>query len=152
MNNYEIILSWHEVAMAAQIGMMRQLSSMKKGLVHSHGCEEIGWTNHIEGACGELALSKYLGVYWNGSVDSFKSSTDIPGYEVRTRSDHAYDLIVRDNDNDKLRYALVTGVSPRYLIRGWILGTDAKREKWSQGYGNRPPAFFVPQEYLSLKF
>lgn len=143
----QVTLNWYEAAMASDIGRMRQLSSVKSGLGDAHGFDGGGWTEHIEGACGELALAKHLGVYWDGSVNTFHRD-DLPGIQVRTRSRHDYDLIVRDADSDDDIFVLITGRCPTYTIRGWILGRDAKKWDFRVAHGNRPPAYFVPQGSL----
>lgn len=143
----EITLSWHEAAMASEIGRLRQLVSVKRGLLDQHGYSGDGWSEHIEGACGELAVAKALGRYWDGSVNTFEQP-DLPGLQVRTRSQPYYDLIVRPSDSDEDLYVLVTGRCPRYFVRGWVTGAEAKKEQWLQHHGNRPAAYFVPQSAL----
>lgn len=144
MSSDAVELSWHEVAMASEIGRLRQLSAVKNGLTDRHGYDGVGWTEHIEGACGEMAVAKALNIYWNGSVDTF-SAHDLPGLQVRTRSKHDYELIVRKGDSDEACWVLVTGKAPRYLVHGWIRGRDAKQAKWWEAHGGRPAAYFVPQ-------
>jgi hypothetical protein len=135
--------------MAAQIGVLRQLEAVRKGLPDRHGFDgDTGWTIHIEGAAGEIAAAKALGLYWGGTVNTFKTEGDVGNIEVRTRSKPHYDLLVRDNDKNESVFVLVTGKSPKYNVVGWILGKDAKKTEWYADYGNRPPAYFVPQNCL----
>jgi len=142
-----VTLTWYEAAMASEIGRLRQLSSIKRQSPDAHGFEGVGWNEHIEGACGELAVAKLLGVYWDGSVDTF-ARNDLPGLQVRTRSSHGWDLIVRQDDADATRWVLVTGRCPTFLVRGWIFGHEAKRPQWLRTHGDRPGAYFVPKEHL----
>jgi hypothetical protein len=59
-------------------------------------------------------------------------------------------LIVRDHDKDDRRYWLVVGGYGAYRIVGWMLGGDAKNEKYKTFHGNdRPPAYFVPPRDLN---
>lgn len=134
--------------MASEIGRLRQLSSVRHGRKDQHGFKGEGWNEHIEGACGELAVAKALNLYWNGSIDTFKEN-DLPGLQIRTRSKHDYDLIVRPDDSNESKWVLVTGRCPEYDVRGWIQGIDAKKPEWQQTYGNRPAAFFVPAAALN---
>lgn len=143
----EVHLSWHESAMASEVGRLRQLAAIKSGLLDRHGYAGQGWSEHIEGAIGELVVAKVLGIYWDGSVNTF-SRSDLPGVEVRTRSEPYYDLIVRENDKDDAVFVLVTGKCPSYVVRGWLKGREAKQQQWLKNHGGRPPAFFVPQEAL----
>ena len=34
------------------------------------------------------------------------------------------------------------------IIHGWIIAKDAKNQKFSKNYGDRPSAYFVTKEYL----
>jgi len=144
----KIRLEWHEILMASEIGRFRQLAAMKKGLDDKHGFAGEGWSEHVEGACGELAVARFLGIYWDGGINTFKKP-DLPGLQVRTRSRDSYDLIVRPGDSDLDRFVLVTGRCPEYQIRGWITGSNAKKSDYLQVYGGRPAAYFVPASALS---
>ncbi len=143
----EVTLSWHEAAMGNCIGSLRQLSAVKAGKHDCHGYDGEGWSEHIEGACGEIAVAKLLGIFWDGSVNAWKAS-DLPGLQVRTRSRHDYDLIVRPSDDDHASWVLVTGRCPHYRVHGWITGAAAKRPEFLKNYGGRPAAYFVPASEL----
>lgn len=143
----KVTLTWYEVAMASHVGWMRQLKAMTAGKVDRHGYDGAGWSEHCEGACGEMALAKGLRIYWDGSVDTW-AAHDLPGLQVRTRSKHDYELIVRPVDADDSPWVLVTGKAPSYWVRGWMLGSEAKRPEWMQSHGGRPAAYFVPHSAL----
>ncbi|NBW09696.1 MAG: hypothetical protein EBR82_16900 [Caulobacteraceae bacterium] len=142
-----IELAWYEVHMATSVANLRQIMALRDGRQDAHGFAGDPWRVHMEGACGEMALAKFLGVYWSGSVDAFRLP-DVGSLQVRTRSSHEYDLIVRHADSDESRYVLITGQAPRYVIHGWMLGKDAKQSHYYKTYGDRPGAFFVPQSDL----
>jgi hypothetical protein len=96
-----------------------------------------------------MAVAKALNVYFPSSVNTFKNGSDLfHGIEIRTRSKEHYELIVRPDDNMESRFVLVTGCAPVFNVRGWIVGVDARREEWWNEYGERPGAWFVPQESL----
>jgi hypothetical protein len=141
----KIHLTWFEVAMAANVGVMRQLAALRAGRPDRHGYQGLGWTEHCEGACGELVVAKALGTYWSGSVNTFKVPDLGGNLQVRTRSEDNYELIVRINDSNDDRFVLVTGRAPIFHVRGWISGGAAKREEWLQTHAGRPAAYFVPQ-------
>lgn len=146
----EIELVEHELEMAALVGVRRQIEALTRRLPDQHGYDGAdGWTVHIEGACGEVAVAKVLKRYWNGSVNSFKTGGDVGEVQVRTRSKHCYDLIVRAGDRDDDVFILVTGTAPIFRVHGWIYGWDAKRPEFVQTYGNRPGAYFVKSEHLN---
>lgn len=146
----EIMLSPLELSIAAYVGMVRQITSLKNGRLDQHGCEvDKGWQVHIEGACGERALAKALGIYDCISVNSF-SAPDVGGVQVRTRSKHEYELIVREGDAEDEMFVLLTGLNGRYKIRGGIVGRDARRPEWLKEHGAREAAYFVPQAALDM--
>lgn len=147
-NTNSVTLEWHEVAMASFVGWMRQIKALQAGKQDCHGYKGLGWSDHIEGACGEVAVAKTLGRYWDGSVNTFKAD-DLPGLQIRTRSQDDYQLIVRPKDGDEATFVHVTGRCPTYSVRGWIIGAEAKRPEWLQNYGGRPAAYFVPTAMLN---
>lgn len=150
MNDETVTLAPHELHMAAAVGLRRQVSAVAANRKDRHGLNpEDGWRVHIEGACGELAVAKYLGKYWDGSVDTFRSLPDLGNVEIRTRSRHDYELLIRPDDDPNKYYILVTGTAPCYRVRGYILGAAARQEQWVQRHGGRPPAWFVPHEALA---
>lgn len=137
----------HEMAAAAYVGVRRHLGAVTKGLQEKHGCDG-SWDHHILGAMGELALAKWLGVYWAGTVDVFKRVPDVAGVEVRTRPRHDYDLIIRDDDDEERVYVLVTGRGPEFRLRGWVKGLESRDLRWRKDHGGREDAWFVPQDAL----
>lgn len=141
-------LTPYELHLAASVGVRRQIEAMSAGRPDRHGHSGAGWNLHLEGACGELAVAKALGRYWDGSVNTFKKGGDVGAVQVRTRSKHEYELIVRQGDRDSDVFVLVTGVAPSYRVRGWLRGGDAKRPEWEKTHGDRPPAWFVPHAAL----
>jgi len=132
---------------AATIGVARNIEGITKGLKAAHGLQGSGWTEHIDGAMGEMAFAKAVGFYWDGSVNTFRLP-DVAGVQIRTRSAHNWDLIVRPGDADDEKFVLVTGRPPKFRVHGWIMGGDAKQEQWLKSYANRRPAYFVPQDAL----
>lgn len=147
-----VTLTDFELRMAAAVGVDRFLNAIQHGWRQRAGNADArgDWSQHIEGACGEVAVAKALGRYWNGSVGTFKDGGDV-GYrvQVRTRSRHDYDLIVRADDKDDDYFILVTGRAPAFVVRGYVLGHDAKREEWQRDHGGHGAAFFVPQTALT---
>ena len=145
----EIILTDFECDFASHVGRTRQLEAMNKGLKHSYGYEGSGWSNHIEGACGEMAVAKYLNRYWNGSVNTFKTGGDVGNVQVRMRRDHDHDLIIREADRDEDYFVLVTGQAPEFRIGGYILAKDAKAmTEYFKTFDKRPKAWFIPANKL----
>lgn len=147
----EIRLDGKELLMAANVGLARNHSSIVNNRKPSHGWKGPAWNIHIEGACAEMAVAKVMRCYWNGSIDTFKQQDllykDRP-IQVRSSTNPDSALIVRDDDYSAHCYILVTGEAPAFIIRGFILGDDAKQDKFRKSPLGRPPAYFVPQDQL----
>jgi hypothetical protein len=142
-------LTWHELTLAAHVGVRRHAEALRQQLPDAHGREgHDGWSDHIEGACGEMAAAKALGVYWTPTVNTFQIGGDVGELQVRTRSKSDYELLVRDADKTGSIFILVRGLAPVFDVVGWLRGGDAKRPEWRKGHGGRPPAYFVPDAAL----
>ena len=157
----KIELEWYEAEMAAKVGMARAFSSFRaKHDAHKYGLKEgeFGFFEmDIRGAAAECAVAKGLGLYWDGSVDTFHSKADIgDNIEVRSVKDTQRQLLVRPNDPTEGRiYVLVVdlwrmGTHPSYLIQGWLPGEECKQEKYSTDFGrkDRPPCYGIPSHEL----
>lgn len=146
-------ISPDEWKLCCQVGLDRSVSAIK-GKLKDNVSKKKDWLHeldiHIKGALGELAASKVLGVQWTGSVDTFKEGGDLAnGLEIRFRSNSEWDLILRDNDPSDRKYVLVRGMPPGAIeVAGWILGEDAKQQRWWKNHGNLRPAYFVPASEL----
>lgn len=138
-----------EMLLAATTGVHRNVAAIRRGLPDVAGHSGSGWDLHVEGACGEMAVAKHLGLFWNGSINTFRSGNDVGAWQVRTRSRADYDLVVRPNDKPENIFILVIGIAPVFDIIGWISGSDARRDEWKQTYGGRPEAWFVPQKNMN---
>jgi hypothetical protein len=141
-------LEWFEVSRAALVGVSRQVEAMRKGLKNTLEAND-EWSAHILGALGECAFAKATNRYWNGSVNTFTVGGDVGArMQIRTRSRHTYDLIVREKDDDNDCYVLVTGGPDNFQIHGWMLARDAKKQQYLANYGNYGQAYFVPKSAL----
>lgn len=141
-------LEWSEVWKACSVGCKRCVESIKNNLPNHAYKRDDDWSLDIEGAFGELALAKFLGVTWSEDVNTFKSKPDVENFEVRTTTYPTGSLIVRHRDSDDSVFVLVTSATPVYQIRGWISGKEAKQEKWLKNPGGRGAQYFVPQSNL----
>ena len=145
----EVHLDWHEVKMAADCGVLRNVRALAMGRRSKFEVTNMDkFDAHILGALGECAYAKATGSYWNASVDTFKGKGDVGDIEVRTRSRHDYELIVRDDDPDGRVFVLVTGGPMEFKIHGWMRSEDARRPEWRREHGGYPAAYFVPHEAL----
>lgn len=162
MKEYAVTLTEEEWKRAGRVGLDRNISSVLKGLTHRNGMDSAdAYRAHIEGACGELAVAKMLGMqdYWHGeeNIDTFRRKADVLGnIEVKTRSRHDYELLIRQYDMENLDgeklFVHVTGTAPNFMIRGWLSSatlTEDPTRWWKTIINNRPPAWFVPVLDLS---
>ena len=148
-NSLSVTLTPEEYEWAKSIGLKRNSEAKKQGRSDAHGLTGTsGEKQHIEGACGELAFAKWLGVVWPATVNTYQQGGDVGNIQVRTRSRLEYDLLVRKNDKDGALFILMQGQSPTFRVAGGLWGKQCKNEIWSKGYGGRPPAYFVPRSAL----
>jgi hypothetical protein len=146
-------LDTYELMQAAQVGSMRRISSLKSGLKdkpYTNGRFVPGWSTDIDGAASEMAVSKYLHLYWSGHVNNFAGDDVLGGRQVRSTTHEHGCLIVRPADPDDALFILVVASPPVYSIRGGILGRDAKVDQyWREGTNGEAGAWWVPQHALS---
>lgn len=141
-------LEWYEVSRGALVGVSRNVEAMRMGCQNRMPIKD-EWSIHVLGALGECAFAKATGRYWSGGVNTFKGEPDLMGgVEVRTRSKHEYDLIVRPDDSDDGLFVLVTGGPKDFVVHGWMRGADAKQDQYLANHGNHSPAYFVPKSAL----
>ena len=94
-------------------------------------------------------LCRLLGLICGAmSVNTSQTDYQIP-CQIKTRSEHWYDLMVRPNGKNDEVFIHVTGEPPHMVIRGWMIGRDAKQPQWMKYYGDRPGAWFVPENALN---
>jgi hypothetical protein len=137
-----------EMEIAAFVAAKRQVENLTKCRIDAYGApKDSGWSLHIEGAAGEMAVAKWSGRYWNGNLGDL-GADDVGRLQVRTRSRHDYELIIHPSDRDDRAFVLVTGLAPNFVLRGWIWGREAKREEWWRDPAGDRPAYFVPQSAL----
>jgi len=148
MMDKTITLTPYEIFIAAQAGVARTVENIRDGKKHNYGAQDKDtWQITIEGALGECALAKYLGVYWDGK--GIMRGPDVGDMDVRTAWRDNSHLLVHPNDSDDRKFWLLTGLNGKYVIRGWILGKDAKKQEyWKDMQGTNRPAYFVPQTAL----
>lgn len=152
-NCVKVELTKYEMEMACQVALRRQIDAEYAGMrdrVNSKTFSE-GLRAHVLGCMGEVAVAKYAGLYWNGSIGTFTSAADLGlRAEVRHRSLQSWDLIVRESDKDDSIYILSTGDSRNIVIHGGIQGKDAKQSKWLQTHGGKSAAYFIPSDQLPI--
>ncbi len=146
-------LSWFEVRRAFDVGVSRSLFAIKEGLQLEEGRTDLGIERHILGAVGEMALAKWLSVYWEPCIGGLDTAVgDVAGRHVKSVTRPGLSLIVREHDPDPMPYVQAVLALPTVTLTGWITGKDAKVEEfWRAEDAVRRihrAAFFVPTNRL----
>lgn len=147
MKKRTVKLTYAEMQLAGLAGIQRQIQNLKDRSKPAHGADDQNdWQKHIEGCLGEMALAKYLGVYWGGK--GFKGDFDVLDVDARTASKDYYCLILHNTDEDERFVYLLTGINGTYEVRGGMNAKEGKKpEFWKEYYKGRG-AYFVPQKLL----
>lgn len=144
-----VTLDMPEMTMVTLIAGLRRGESKANNRADNHGFNGDGaWDVEIEGCAAEMAYSKYRGVYWSGSVCSFKGADSGSNVQIRHTEIQKGSLIVRECDNDDHYYVLVVGKAPVMRVVGYIQGRFAKDKRFLKAPNGRDPAYFVPQSEL----
>ena len=155
-----VVLTERELMLGAIAGVQRQVESQRGSNsgkeTNSHyesKYNSVGpgglWNNHIEGALGEFAVAKYLGLYPTGITE--QDATDVgEHYEVRTRGLEYQELFVKKKDKIDKYYILAQGSFGEYTIRGWITGFEVfdHPEWFHNNSGKLSYNYWVPHDYL----
>jgi hypothetical protein len=145
MRNVEIELTNAELMVASCVGSMRRVRSIGRKNPYTTRSD---WDMDIDGAAAELAVAKYLNVYWIAGVNTFKAP-DVAALQVRSTKRSNGRLIVHHNDNPTALFVLVICNFPHYRLVGSILGQAAKvPEFFEDESSSGAAAWFVPQDRL----
>ena len=146
----QIRLTLSELLMACSVGAVRHHESVSSGRRDANGFtdRQSGLSVHIEGAAGELAVAHVWNLHFAGHVNTFKGADLGERTQVKCRSQHNYELIVRKDDSSDHIFVLVTGSAPNFFVRGWLYGHEAKHKDFLATHGDREAAYFVPHGLL----
>ena len=144
-------LTTSELMVAAYVGSARNVQSLMQGWTPAAGvglCNT--WTPNIEGAAGEMAVAKGLGMYWRPIIGD-NHSDDVGPYQVRTNVSRKHDdLCLRPRDRIDRVFIGVLSFLPEFEIVGWITGGDGKQDCWLRdGSADRPQCYYVPRAALA---
>lgn len=146
-----VTLDTAEILHGAMIGIARRVSSLKRGGRPRYDTPSVDrWTAEVEGACAELAVSKLTGLFWNALTSHPSSSPDCGPFYVRWTERADRRLIIRPNDPDA-PFVLVTGRAPTYDVRGVIMASEARVERfWIDDAHWIPASELTPiEEYVA---
>ncbi len=148
----EVILSWMESMIVAQVASSRRLISIREKRTDPYGRPEGDlWKIDIDAAGAEFAAAKVLNEFWN--LDTVRKGSEHPkdaGLDVQVRHTECLTghLAVYDRDLMSDRFVLVVGSIPVYQVVGWLHGADAKLPQFRRQTPRGTPAWWVPQSEL----
>jgi hypothetical protein len=148
-------LTKEELNEALSVGMNRHKVNRSAGRYDNKVLAD-GINVDIQGAIGELVVSKYLGLPWDGRLKNNsewlqwrKTGHDVSGFEVRFTKHRNGRLILHNKDKDMSIFILVTQINEgTYEIAGWCLGREGKNPAYWQDVGYGRPCYFVPREKM----
>lgn len=150
----EVVLTWAEMLIAAHVGSMRNVQSMKLGrgriasVTHQFGGMDFAWSSNIEGAAGEMVVAKHLDRYWAGAIGDIHAD-DVGPYQVKTNTSRKWDdLIIRKWNKPERVYISVLSFVPSFVITGWIWGADVMKDEYYREGTLGMPAYFIPRSLL----
>lgn len=138
-------LTASEIYMAADVGSRRNAEAIANGRKKRFPESRPGelWASHIESAGAELAVSKALGLFWGGGVNTFHVA-DIVNTNYEIRWSNRNDCKVRPDDTGIV--ISVSGACPEYIINGWCYAEDAKKQEYK--CNREPVCYFIPKGKL----
>lgn len=156
-----IRLTFGQMAIASNVAVMRRARNALVGLTDKYAtkgnlnrepqsdAQTLSWETDIVGCQAELAVASYLNLFWCGTLNEF-SAKDVGGIvEVRSVRNEKRRLILHPDDGDDDPFVLVCANPPNFVLMGWIVAKQGKRQEfWQDPVGGRA-AFFVPQDQLS---
>ena len=135
-----------EVGVGHYIGTMRQAAVELSQHAVSYTGRDL-YEDHIMGALGEMAVAKGLDLYWDASVNTFKSRPDVSDFEVRTTTYRPprCSIYVSDRDDGAARYILVSKISKtEYDLLGWATGDEIRRRgEYKSLVAGRAPRYWL---------
>lgn len=99
-----VTLDDYEMGWAESVGLYRFSESERDGKTQSDKSRALnGKRNHQQGAAAELALTKFLGMKWYATVNTYNNLADLDGYlECRSKQDgQRYMRLYPERDKSK---------------------------------------------------
>jgi hypothetical protein len=130
----EVKLTIIEVCWAVMLGVWRRISGWKNGLnAEKHTDKKSDWATDIDGVRAEMALAKWLGVYYEPRNMDFKGPDVGRECQVRSTTRDNGCLIVRPNDAKTQKHKFVLAITPPGLsvwLVGWRFGDECRKDEF----------------------
>jgi hypothetical protein len=143
-----IRLTATEMMVAGYVGCGRNVQSLTRGWISKTGPHDL-WTKNVEGVGGEIAVAKWLKIYWLPIIGD-PDADDVGPYQVRTNSSRRFDdTCLRPKDREDRIFISVLSFMPDFEIIGWITGREGKQDCWYRdGTPGYPKCWYVPRHAL----
>jgi len=146
-----VTLTVQEMMVGAQVGVMRNMSAITNKRPDRYGYDdENPWETDIVSSQAELAVCKYLNLYWSGLPRFGVDVGDI--VDVRCVKSDSRRLILHESDSSDVPWVSVLLVDRKkmdFKLRGWVFGREGKiKDNWKDPTGKDRWAFFVENSEL----
>jgi len=143
-------LERYEMELASLVGKARNLSAIVRQSKDVYPCDsQSAWGQHIDGAGAELAFAKFIGLYWDGSVDTYRSgSGDLPYTQIDVK--HSRDGKWKVKERDRGELVLVRGTMPEYVIEAYCNADNIK--KYKPAYCDPTKLWLIPDDEMRRDF
>ena len=149
----EFLFTDEQRDLAQAEGERRQAFNEQRGIRGRNRAPRRGVTAqamHRLGAAAEVAVAVYLEAeeYLFLDESPVRGSCDLPGIDVKCRSNHTYDLLVQLDDDLNKTYVLVTIQDRKTYIHGFIPGIEVPAVAVVKEFVPKRPCYAVPQSSL----
>lgn len=138
-----------EMRLAGLVAVERRTESICSGRNKNVHAEKSDLGTDFEGCAAEMAVAKYLGVYWYPGVNTFKAPDVGACIQVRSTPYRSGHLIIRDNDTvPQHRTVLVITQPPYFKLVGWAFVGEVRRGERRPADDRGVAGWWFPQDRL----
>lgn len=107
------------------------------------------WEMNCSGAVAEMAVAKWLNVFWDGALGDYRAK-DAGILQVRSTAYAKGQLLLHEADaDDDITILVLCNEEPEFTLAGWIVNRLGKDRKYWKELQKGRPCFCVPQADLS---
>lgn len=145
----EVELTWREVYLAGVVNVARTVDNLHQGKRDRYGLayDDMGESRGWMGAIAEIAVAKYLNIYW---VTLEPGVIDVGHVEVRAVGAPGHRLLLHDEDRDAPFVSVLVERKrlPVVTLRGWYYAENGKQsEYWAEPVSGRG-CYCIPNNLL----
>lgn len=145
LNQYQCM---YAVFVASMRRAQGHVISGEKGTTQGYTREHQNWDDECEGAAAEMAVAKWLDLFWCGRIANLKKP-DVGPWQVRQTKYTSGHLLLNKRDKGDEYFFLVTGRMPKFMIYGPMLCSEGQLEKyWDKPKREGGECYMVPREIV----